>query len=312
MDPIFRAATPELTTLWGSSQLEGRFEVDDLAIAFRTDSSLAGPMEAPIMCASGYAGPDFFQLFLPGIVVDALFSRAPDGAAALQYTPRDSALIFEHLLTEQLDFLETKTGYPIQVDTVSVLNETMPEHALPFRLRLAGRIFVGGFTVMGTAAADALIENFLRKHSLTPKYTGELPVALGPVYIDPVDLQALGPSDVLVIDQSGSGALLGALFLDATTIVDIEVGGGKATIKGSPYAATRSTEDRRTDGSLALYVEIGVARITEAAAPGSMAPIAPFGDDLTILRMGSERVGLGKLVNIGDDIAVRIERMGVN
>ena len=280
-----------------------RLGVQDLTLAFRAGNDLP---EADVVEISGHIGTSPFRLAMPGDLVDALLSRAPESYSLAQLVPDDAALLMEHLVSAALDAAEQAMRMPIRLDRIEKAFEPLPHHAIPLAIDVADRRFAAALIVHDPSISTKLAIEIERIATEGPGAVAGMPVSIGPIRVHEDDIATLTPGDQLLLDGASVERLQGGVMLDEANYWPIEIVDGAIRVAGALLTLPPLTRDRMVP----VFLHVGLTGDASPMKTGDRVPMQRLDPRGMVLASPTAVLGKGALVNLPEGIAIRVTEIG--
>ena len=281
-----------------------RFSLQDLVLELRATRKRGfEPMEALAVLRGLHDGIPV-EIVAPVQLIDVVLSRAPDPVTLDQLSPDDAGLLFEHVMTAQIEALEAQSGSVLSIARIERLIEQRSVGDLWIEIDAGGRVYPVNIGMASGQFANHLADYISALDKVGPPGLAGMPVTIGPVYLARREVDELAAGDELLLDGATLDKLTGAILLDDTLNWPISLIDGGIVVDG----ALREIELPSVRGEetiLPVFFMVGVTGAAAAMQTGERIALQRVEEKRMVLRIGEQVLGRAGLVNLPEGLAIR-------
>ena len=276
-------------------------------------------------------GHERATLTVPVALIDEIIAKA-GGSTFTDIGPGSTLLLLEHLLTDQVSALEAALGETITFEDVSL---SSPRAASPVMLQCVTATRSYHVEVVLEANAAAFLARAASAAGANPAALSSLPIEVGlrkgSARISRRLLESVRPGDVIVADaicaKNRAVAVVGErlaasavieneslrLLTPFTRLSGSELENWSMTEHNTPRPADDAQQGHIDDIAVKLAFEMGRRDMSlgdlKTIAPGYIFDLSRTPENAIEIYAGSQRIGQGEIVQIGDALGVRVTRL---
>jgi hypothetical protein len=249
----------------------------------------------------GLIGGSAAEITLPEALVDAILGRAPEALALAALEPQDAALLFEHLVTEQVEALEKASGLALRFERLESGGKAVIGGGW-FEVAALDQVFPLHVAIQSQRVAEALASTVFEQDRIGPGVIPGMTVAIGPVNLARSEIDALQSGDEVLLEGATLDRLVGAVLLDERHYWPIQLVDGGIVVDGGLTEAMLAAEGSRP---VQAFFVVGTTAEASAMKLGDRIPLQRVEEKRMVLRLGDRIIGRAGLVSLQDGLAVR-------